>query len=149
MFVAFDHIDIVVRTLSSGREYLSSLFGISDWTAEFDDPGIKVSVQFGRDRSGICYELIAPFGDGSPIENVLSNRVNILNHVAYSVADLAVEASRLTASGAVPTGPAQPAVAYGGKNVQFFYTPLRFIIELIEAPHHQHGYMSRETAVTP
>jgi methylmalonyl-CoA/ethylmalonyl-CoA epimerase len=143
MFISFDHIGIVVRTLQSGREYLSSLMGISEWTAEFDDPVIKVSVQFGRDASGICYELIAPFGEGSPISNVLTNRVNILNHIAYSVADLEAEASRLAASGAVPTGPAQPAMAYGGKSVQFFYTPLRFIIELIEAPHHQHGYVSR------
>jgi methylmalonyl-CoA/ethylmalonyl-CoA epimerase len=140
--LSFDHIGIVVRTLQAGREHLGSLIGISEWTTEFRDPRIKVCVQFGRDQSGICYELIAPFGEGSPISNALKDRVNILNHVAYLVSDLDAEAARLRAAGAVPTGPAQPAVAYGGKSVQFFYTPLRFIIELIEDPDHRHTYIA-------
>jgi hypothetical protein len=32
----------------------------------------------------------------------------------------------------VPTGPARPAVAFGGRRVIFLLTPLRFILELIE-----------------
>jgi methylmalonyl-CoA/ethylmalonyl-CoA epimerase len=141
----FDHIGVVVRTLRTGRKYLSSLVGISEWTTEFRDPGIKVCVQFGRDRSGICYELIAPFGDDSPINNALKDHINILNHMAYLVSDLEAEAMRFRLAGAVPTGPAQPAVAYGGRRVQFFYTPLRFIIELIEDSDHRHDYLSHSS----
>jgi methylmalonyl-CoA/ethylmalonyl-CoA epimerase len=140
----FDHIGIVVRTLQTGREHLDSLIGISEWTAEFRDPGIKVFVQFGHDQSGICYELVAPYGEDSPISNALKDRVNILNHVAYLVADLDAEAERLRTLGAVPIGPAQPAVAYDGRRVQFFFTRLRFILELIEHPSFAHKYLSKE-----
>lgn len=140
MSMCFDHIGIVVPTLKVGRDYMSSWIGIVEWTEEFEDQGIKVFVQFGRDSSGICYELVAPLGEGSPVAKALSDRINILNHVAYVVSDLNTEASRLRTLGAVPTGEAQPAKAYGGRNIQFFYTPLRFLIELIEAPDHQHTY---------
>jgi hypothetical protein len=51
-------------------------------------------------------------------------------------------ADHLRLSGCVPTGDATPAVAYGGNGIQFFLFPLRFIIELIEAPAHKHNFRS-------
>jgi hypothetical protein len=38
----------------------------------------------------------------------------------------------------VPTGEPKPAIAYGGRRVQFFFTPLHMIVELIEALDHRH-----------
>ena len=34
----------------------------------------------------------------------------------------------------------KPAIAYGGRRIQFFVTPMRFIVELIEAPYHRHEF---------
>jgi methylmalonyl-CoA/ethylmalonyl-CoA epimerase len=136
----FDHIGLVVRSLPLGRETLSQIVGIEAWTGEFIDPIQLVSVQFGLDSSDICYELIAPLGDEGPVAKALSSGRNILNHVAYLVPNLSTAGGGLRDAGAVPTADPMPAVAYGGSRIQFFVTPLRFIIELIESSGHEHQY---------
>jgi methylmalonyl-CoA/ethylmalonyl-CoA epimerase len=138
----FDHIGIVVAELAAGRELLSDLMDVSHWTEVFEDAGIGVLVQFARGETGPCYELIAPFGDASPIAGSLRGGRNILNHVAYLVTDLDAEAVRMLEQGCIATGAAQPAVAYGGHRVQFWMSPLRFLVELIEAPDHEHRYVA-------
>ena len=74
------------------------------------------------------------------VTKALSSGRNILNHVAYLVPDLAEERERLRAAGSVATSEPNPGIAYGGSRIQFFVTPMRFMIELIEAPAHRHQY---------
>ena len=136
----FDHVGVVCKTLEFGRKILSETLLIGDWTAEIADSVNHVRVQFGRDGSGICYELIAPFDDRSPILLALKKGVRVLNHIAYLVDDLDRESARLVAAGCTPTGPSAPAIAYGGRRIQFFMNELQLITELIEAPDHQHAY---------
>lgn len=136
----FDHIGLVVGDMAEGRRSLEEMFGLDRWTEVFEDPGIGVYVQFGRTEEGPCYELIAPLGEASPVTTALKRGVNILNHVAYLTADLDGEARRLQERGSMMAGPAKPAVAYGGARVQFWITPQRFMVELIEAPGHEHAY---------
>lgn len=136
----FDHIGLVVGDMAEGRKALEALFGVDRWTPVFEDPGIGVYVQFGRTGEGPCYELIAPLGEASPVLTALKRGINILNHVAYLTADLDAEAKRLEEMGSMMAGPAKPAVAYGGARVQFWITPQRFMVELIEAPDHEHVY---------
>ena len=138
----FDHVGLVVSAMSIGRDQLSALFGITRWSEEFADPGIGVYVQFGLDPSGLCYEIIAPLREDSPVSRAVNTRDRILNHVAYLVPDLDAEAARIRRLRCLPAGPAMPAVAYDGKRVQFFVSPLYFIIELIEAPEHTHRYVA-------
>jgi len=139
MYFAFDHIGVAVPSLAEGRQHLQQLLDIAEWTDEFDDPVNRVSVQFGHDRSGTCYELVTPFGENSPISLALQKGQRVLNHVAYLVEDLA-QAERLLDGGCIAAGPPHPAIAYGGRRIQFFVSPLRFTIELIEAPRHEHVY---------
>ena len=145
----FDHIGFVVRDLVAGRETLRDGLGVSEWTEAFRDPVNDVIVQFGRapvgrpealGDPGICYELITPLSSASPVTAALARGVNLLNHVAYRVAALATEADRLEEAGFLVLGPPKPAVAYGGKPIQFFLSRTRLMIELIEAPAHQHVY---------
>jgi methylmalonyl-CoA/ethylmalonyl-CoA epimerase len=137
----FDHVGVVVRRLDIGRAHLSEVFSIEAWTDEFEDPINGVSVQFGRDPSGLCYEIIAPLGAESPVSAALKTGSRILNHVAYLVPDLNAAADRLGEARCDPTGEPKPAVAYGGRPIQFFISPLKIIIELIEAPNHTHAYV--------
>lgn len=136
----FDHVGIVVADIADGQQLLTAMFGIQRWTEVFEDPGIGVYVQFGIGSDGPCYELIAPLGEESPISVALKTGKGILNHVAYLVADLKSAASGLVEAGCLPVGREQPAVAYNGHLVQFFRSPAKFIVELIEAPGHQHPY---------
>jgi methylmalonyl-CoA/ethylmalonyl-CoA epimerase len=139
----FDHIGLVVSDMAEGRTFLEDMFGIDRWTKVFEDPGIGVYVQFGSAAEGPCYELISPLGEASPVATALKRGINILNHVAYLTEDLDADANRLQALGSMITGPAKPAVAYGGARVQFWITPQRFMVELIEAPGHEHTYEAR------
>lgn len=137
----FDHIGVTTANLQTGRPLLENSVGVQAWTEAFEDPVNEVWVQFGHDASGICYELLAPLSDRSPIRRVLAQKVNVLNHVAYLVDDLAARAAHLVAAGFVPVAPARPAIAYGNKPIQFFVSRSRLLIELIEAPDHRHRYM--------
>ena len=139
----FDHLGVVVADLAAAREHLSATLGIVQWSEVFNDPQIGVSVQFGSGGASPRFELITPLGEKSPIARALSQGKNVLNHVAYITHDLAAAAETLRQQGCFPTGEAQPAVAYGGKSIQFFLSPLRFIIELIEAPGHRHLFEDR------
>ena len=136
----FDHIGIALRSLAEGRTHLRALFGIVRWTAEFDDPLNRIRVQFGRDGSGIVYELIAPNGPEGPVGEALRTGSRILNHVAYLTPDLEQSAERLRRGGCMPFSDPTPAIAYDGRPIQFFISRYRFLIELIEAPDHQHRF---------
>jgi methylmalonyl-CoA/ethylmalonyl-CoA epimerase len=128
----FDHIGVVVRELERGKQQMSEILGIEHWTEPLEDPLQKVYACFGADRSGVRFELLTPTGPGSPLARVLSDGVNILNHIAYRVPDLQASAELLRAQRCAPVGPAQPGIAYDNKPIQFFLTPLRLLLELIE-----------------
>lgn len=129
----FDHIGVFVKTLDQGRARLQEMLPIAKVGQVFHDPLLKVSVQFLHDTGGICYELVAPNGEGNPVDAMLAEKRNILNHVAYKVADFDAGVEHLRKAGCMPLGMPQPALAFGGARVVFFLTPLRMIIELIEA----------------
>ncbi|MBI5524061.1 MAG: VOC family protein [Desulfarculus sp.] len=129
---AFDHIGVVVPSVDWGRPRLAPLWGVSRWTQVFNDPIHKVIVQFGQDTSGIVYELVAPLGDDAPIKQALDKGHNLLNHLAYRTPDLQVAAAVLRRQGCIPLGRPAPAVAFGGQPVQFFLTPVRIILEVVQ-----------------
>ncbi len=128
----FDHIGIFAGSLTEGRKHLANLLQVSAWTTPVDDHIQKVSVQFGTDGSGIRYELVVPFGEGNPVEPLLHQSKNILNHVAYLVDDIDAEIKRMQQERCILVNGPHPAIAFGNKRIAFLYTPLRFIIELIE-----------------
>jgi methylmalonyl-CoA/ethylmalonyl-CoA epimerase len=138
--VKFDHIGITTWDLASGRALLERSVMVREWTSAFEDPVNDVRVQFGRCPSSICYELVAPLSGTGPITRALSKKINIINHIAYLVNDLAAHGARLEAEGFVPVAPARPALAYGGRPIRFFISKSRMMVELIEAPDHQHDY---------
>jgi len=145
--LALDHIGLIVPDLATGRDFLATALGITRWTPVTDDPTLHVSVQFGAaPGQPLTYELIAPFGEQSPIANALRSGKHILNHLAYLTPDLETSGNHLRASGCYPTGDPLPALAYHGRLVQFWLSPLRFIIELIEKPGHTHAFAEPETA---
>ena len=53
--------------------------------------------------------------------------------VAYH-ADFDRAIARLEGQGCIALGPAKPAVAFDGAQVIFLFTPLKFIVELIDRP---------------
>lgn len=129
----FDHLGVFAKSLEQGRAVLEEILPVASVSEPFHDPLLKVSVQFLSDTSGIRYEIVAPNGEGNPVEAVLADGRGILNHVAYRVTDFEARVARLREARCMPLGEPRPAVAFGGLRVIFFLTPLRLIVELIEA----------------
>jgi methylmalonyl-CoA/ethylmalonyl-CoA epimerase len=129
----FHHIGIFVRSLHIGRDYLSELLLISNIGEEFIDEKMGIYVQFLTDNCGITYEIIAPYGEINPVQNLLTKKKNILNHVAYQVENLDDAIIKYRSKGCIPLGIPSSAVAFHGKKVVFFLTKIGIIIELIEA----------------
>lgn len=136
----FDHLGLVVADLDEGRAHLAATLGITRWTAPIEDAGIGVCIQFGLGPDGPAIELIAPFGDRSPVAHAVRTGQRTLNHLAYRTPEIGQAGDHLQAQGCVATAEPHPAVAYQGRKVQFFLSPLRFMIELIEGPGHVHTY---------
>jgi methylmalonyl-CoA/ethylmalonyl-CoA epimerase len=137
-----DHIGLIVPDIAAGRAFLAASLGITRWTPVTNDPILQVTVQFGTTPGHpLTYELIAPCGESSPIANALRTGKHILNHLAYLTPDLEASGERLREAGCWAAGEPQPAVAYQGRRIQFWMSPLRFVIELIEKPGHRHNFL--------
>jgi len=129
----FDHLGVFVKSLDEGRAHFQKIFQIKTISDEFHDPLLGVSVQFLVDSSGVRYESVAPNGTYNPVDLVLKESKNILNHVAYRSSDFENELVRLRSAGCLPLGKPAPAVAFNGSRVVFLLTPLRLILEIIES----------------
>jgi len=128
----FNHIGIFVKSLDIGRLKLSEILEIKKWSKPVVDSIQGVTVQFGYDSSNICYELVAPSSKINPVDNILKDGKNILNHVAYKVDNIDEAIKKLQNSNNILiTGPVK-AKAFQDKKIAFLFTQLRFIIELIE-----------------
>ena len=136
----FDHIGIVTENVDTAVRRLASAVGASEVTRRFDDEVLRVTVRFVRDPSGMVYEMIAPFGEGSPVAQTLKSKTNLLNQIAYRTGSIEKSAAALRAGGNLPLGKPAPAIAFSGARVQFFFSPLGFVIELIEKNDHVHNF---------
>lgn len=136
----FDHIGVVVQSLEKGRGVFGPVFGIARWTSPIEDPVNGVRLQFGRDPTGLVYELLVPLDQKSPVQIALQQRKNILNHVAYRIPDLAVAARHMREARCMAIAEAKPAVAFDNRLIQFFVTPIGVVVELIEAPDFSHDF---------
>lgn len=137
----FDHLGVVVKSLDKSRRNLSAALGIAKWTAPVDDPVNGVRLQFGRDPAGVCYELLQPLDETSPVFEALKSKKGILNHAAYRIEDLDAAGAHFAKLGWARTSEPKPAIAYGNRRIQFFVSPERLIVELIEAFDHEHLYL--------
>jgi methylmalonyl-CoA/ethylmalonyl-CoA epimerase len=128
----FHHIGLFVKDIDYGFQKLSQIISVEEVGELFIDDNLLVKVLFVKDLSGVAYELVAPYGDGNPVDGVLMSKKNILNHVAYISDNFERDILDLRKSGCIPLGPPKNAKAFNGAKVIFFLTALGFIYELIE-----------------
>lgn len=130
----FHHIGIFVPSIEEGRRQIEAMFPIERCSEVFNDNALAVKIQFLWDHSGICYEIVAPFGDKNPVSGLLAKRTNLLNHVAYLVTDMDEALRKMNETRCLQITPPTPAVAFDLRPVCFLMTRLGFIVELIETP---------------
>ena len=84
------------------------------------------------DKGGNCYELVAPFGKNSPVNNIIKSKKNILNHLAYITSNFNKDLQSLTKKGLFAITMPAKAIAFNNAKIVFLLSPLGFIVELIE-----------------
>lgn len=130
------HVGIIVAELDIGARHLDLMIPGLAWSEPLSDPLQEVVVRFAA-HSGHAlplYEVIAPVSDTAPVRQALKQRRDVVNHLAYLCGDLAAERERLREIGCLPLGEPKPGAVYGQALVQFFYTPIGSLMELIEHP---------------
>jgi len=84
----FEHIGLFVAYLDQGRRELKALLPIAAFSEPVEDASLKVRIQFATDTPGVRYALVAPFGEGDPISNVLASGQARLRFILDLVAGL-------------------------------------------------------------
>jgi len=128
----FHHIGIFLSNIKTGETFFKKIIKIKRKSRIFFDIKLGVKVRFLYDDSGICYEIVAPYGKNNPVNKVLKKKGNILNHVAYETKNLKKTINYLREINCAPITKPQSAKAFNNRKIIFFLTPLNFIIEIIQ-----------------
>jgi len=129
----FKHLGIAVYDLDSVLASYKEVFGYKVLSGPFDDPAHKVSVCFiGTGSPGeFMIELVAPLGEGSPVEQMLTKGIGAY-HVCYEVDDMDQALQDLKTKGCTILTRPLAATAFNGRRIAWFYTPNQQLVELLE-----------------
>ena len=128
MLGRLNHVAIAVADLAAASELYRTVLGatVSEPVPQPDHGVTTVFVALPNTK----IELIAPLGDGSPIDAFLErNPAGGIHHICYEVADVRTSAAALRAKGARILG--EPKIGAHGKPVVFLH-PKDFLGTLIE-----------------
>jgi methylmalonyl-CoA/ethylmalonyl-CoA epimerase len=128
----FHHIGFFVKNIKNGYKELSKIIKIKKTGNLIIDNDLLVKILFVVDNNGNRFELVAPNGKGNPVDEVLKEKKNILNHIAYTCDKFDLEVLNLRNQGCIPISSPKKSKAFKGARVIFFLTPVGFIYELIE-----------------
>lgn len=128
----FHHIGIILKSLKGYKSKFQYFLNIKKFSKKYVDNIWNVEIIFATSKEDVIYELISPLNKKSLIINQIEKKINIINHLAFKTKNFEKDTKKLIQKGALPITKAQPAVAFKGKNVQFFYTSQNFLYEIIE-----------------
>ena len=130
MIGRLNHVAIAVPDLAAAAARYAGSLGASV-SEPLAQPEHGVSVVFVS-LPNTKIELIAPFGEASPIAGFLArNPAGGIHHVCYEVEDIRAARDRLQAEGARVLGDGEPKIGAHGKPVLFLH-PKDFYGTLIE-----------------
>ena len=124
-----DHIGYAVKDIGKARKQMEALGYTFEETIE--DPDRQIDIAFGE-ADGYRVELVAPKGEGSPVDTQLSRIGPTPYHLCYRSGALEEDIGRLQRERFRVTVPPAPAVAFGGKRVVFLYSLAIGLIEIVE-----------------
>ena len=131
--MTFSHLGIAVPSIAQALSLYQEIFGYRVLSGPFDDPIQRVSVCFiGTGIPGdMTIEIVAPLGDESPVNGLLAKGVSAY-HVCYEVDDVDQVLAEVRAKGCIVVGKPAPAVAFEGRRIAWFFTPVRQLVEVVE-----------------
>lgn len=129
----FHHLGVAVKSIAKAIPIYQDLFGYELFSGTFDDPIQRVSVCFLRRQAAgeIIVELIAPLGENSPIDRILTKGGGAY-HVCYEVDNLDETLATLKSKKCIIVSGPVPAVAFNNRRIAWLFTPTQQLIELLE-----------------
>lgn len=110
--IRIDHVGVAVRDLDAAKQFYERAFGLHPVHEESnDEQGVREAMIAVAD-SGSCIQLLAPLRDDSPIAKFLDRSGEGIQHMAYTVTDVAAAADHLRSVGVrLLYDPAKPGTA--------------------------------------
>ena len=130
----FSHLGVAVADIEHALCVYQEVFGYIVLSGPFDDPIQRVSVCFigTGDPDDLIIELVSPLGNAdSPVNKILAKGIGAY-HVCYQVDDIDQTLSHVRARGCIVISRPVPAVAFDGRQIAWFYTPTRQLVEILE-----------------
>ena len=130
MIGRLNHVAIAVNDLGAATATYRDTLGATVSDA-VDQPAHGVTTVF-VELPNTKIELLAPFGEASPISRFLErNGDGGIHHICYEVDDISAARDRLTEAGARVLGDGEPKIGAHGKPVLFLH-PKDFCGTLVE-----------------
>ena len=124
-----DHIGYAVKNIDKAKKSMEILGYTFEPTVEDKDRNIFIS--FGE-LDGYRVELVAPMGEGSPVDMYLSKIGPTPYHICYRSSDIETDIAELQKHRFKVSIPLAPAIAFGNKRVVFMYSLSVGLIEIVE-----------------
>lgn len=124
-----DHIGYAVNNIDKARKSMEALGYAFEPTVEDKDRNIFIA--FGE-LDGYRVELVAPMGEGSPVDMYLSKIGPTPYHICYRSSDIEADIAELQKNRFKVSIPLAPAIAFGNKRVVFMYSLSVGLIEIVE-----------------
>ena len=124
------HLGYLVKKKEAAKKAFSSLgYEVTDDWVHDELRGVDLCFM---KKDNLLVELVCPFSDDSVVSGLKKRNGNGPYHICYVSESIEKDAETLRDLGYLPTTEAEPAPAFGGKNVQFFIHPMLGMIELVE-----------------
>ena len=124
-----DHIGYAVKNIDKAKMSMEILGYKFEPTVEDKDRNIFIT--FGE-LDGYRIELVAPMGEGSPVDMYLSKIGPTPYHICYKSSDIEADIEKLKSSHFKVSIPLAPAVAFNNNRVVFLYSLSVGLIEIVE-----------------
>lgn len=124
-----DHIGYAVKNIDKARKSMEALGYAFEPTVEDKDRNIFIA--FGE-LDGYRVELVAPMGEGSPVDMYLSKIGPTPYHICYRSSDIEADIAELQKNRFKVSIPLAPAIAFGNKRVVFMFSLSVGLIEIVE-----------------
>jgi methylmalonyl-CoA epimerase len=128
----FDHVAVVVSDLTKSEQLYAALGFAVMYRERIEEQGVDI---VGLQAGHSAIELLAPLSKDSPLRRFLGDRDSKLHHIAYRVADLEMELTRLKSLG-VPLIDETPRRGAHGNRIAFIHPSYSggTLIELCQPP---------------
>lgn len=124
-----DHIGYAVKSIDKAKKSMEALGYTFDPTVEDRDRNIFIA--FGE-LDGYRVELVAPMGEGSPVDMYLSKIGSTPYHICYQSSNIEADIAELQKNRFKVSVPLAPAIAFDNKRVVFMYSLSVGLIEIVE-----------------